>query len=80
MRFKKYLEENAAQLAIPGMATKVPYSWGSNNPDVIPGKKCPPDKVWNEAKQKCEDALGTQEIRFQGARPTSSRITNMERR
>lgn len=62
MRFKRYLEEDASQLAIPGMSTKRPHVFGSNNPDVTLGKECPPDKVWNEVTQKCETALGTQGI------------------
>lgn len=66
MRFAKFLKEDAGQLAVPGMATKHPHVWGSNDPSTVAGKPCPPDKVWNEAKQKCETALGTREIRMTG--------------
>lgn len=83
MRFEKFLKEDAAQLAIPGMATRSPSTWGSgNDPTTVIGKKCPPDKVWNEATQKCEKALATKEIRMTGGgRPSSrDRITGMVRR
>ena len=75
MRFEKYLKENADQLAIPGMATRTPHVWGSNNPDTV-YKKCPEDQVWNEAKGRCEKGLPSQEVRFYGGRPASSRITS----
>ena len=77
MRFEKYLKENADQLAIPGMATRTPHVWGSNNPDTV-YKKCPEDQVWNEAKGRCEKGLPSQEVRFQGGRPAKSRITSEE--
>lgn len=74
MRFEKFLKENASQLAIPGMATRQPSTWGSgNDPQSVGGKKCTPDKIWNEATQKCESALGSKEIRFQVAKPVSTR-------
>jgi len=83
MRFEKFLKEDAAQLAIPGMATRSQHVWGSNNPDTFAGKNCPDGYVWNEAKGKCEKGLPSDEVRFYGGRPASSRITsktNMARR
>ena len=74
MRFEKFLKEDAAQLAIPGMASRTPHVYGDANPDTV-SKKCPPDKIWNEAKQRCEKALATKEVRITGSRPSSSRIT-----
>jgi len=80
VRFKKFLKENASQLAIPGMATRTPATWSSGlDPQSVGGKKCSPDKIWNEATQKCEKALATKEVRVTGGRPASSRITRERR-
>lgn len=53
MRFEKFLKEDAAQLAITGMASKRPHVFGDNNPDSVSGKQCPPDEIWDEKQQKC---------------------------
>lgn len=74
MRFAKFLKENASQLAIPGMATRTPSTWSSGlDPQSVGGKKCSPDKIWNEATQKCETALGSKEVRMQAPNPASTR-------
>ena len=77
MRFEKFLKEDASQLAIPGMAMRTPSTWSSgNDPSTVAGKKCPPDKVWNEATQKCEKALASKEVRptAAGTNPASTRM------
>jgi len=74
VRFEKFLKEDATQLAGLGGASKTPSTWGSgNDPTTVAGKKCPPDKIWNEATQKCEKALATKEVRMSPV--GASRIT-----